>query len=140
MVDDSEAMDEARQAAEHGGPTDRLVRLVLGRLGGRIGVKALFGDPVERGDVTVIPVGRLRWFFGAGSGSGPGSQEDADATGEGSGAGGGAIGDPVGYLEIGPSGVRFRRIVEFPPNPLMVLAVGVSAALILRNAARLVGR
>jgi uncharacterized spore protein YtfJ len=104
-------------------------------------VKALFGEPVEQDGTTLIPVGRVRWFFGAGSGSAaiPGGQ-DQKGGGDGSGAGGGVIADPIGYLEIGPSGVRFRRIVEFPPNPLAVLAVGLSIALVVRAVAKLLTR
>jgi hypothetical protein len=89
--------------------------------------------------VTVITVGRLRWAFGAGAGSSP-VPGAADKVGSGSGGGGLAIADPVGYLEIGSSGVRFRSIVGFPPNPLAILAFGLTAALILRGLARLLGR
>jgi hypothetical protein len=46
----------------------------------------------------------------------------------------------VGYLEMAPSGVRFRSIVGFPPNPLAILAFGLTAALILRGIARLLSR
>lgn len=140
VMDDSEAREEARQAAEKVSPTDRLIEQIIGRVGGQTGAKALFGEPVERDGTTVVPVGRLRWFFGAGSGSAPIPGSKAGKAGGGSGGGGGAIADPVGYIEFGPSGVRFRRIVEFPPNPLAVLAVGLAAALALRALGRLLGR
>jgi uncharacterized spore protein YtfJ len=147
--DETEAKDEAREAAEKERVTDRLVQRLVDRIGGRTGVSALFGQPVERGDTTVIPVGRVRWFFGAGEGSsslpadenqvGSGSGGAGGAS-SGSGGGGGAIADPVGYVEMGPSGIRFRPIVGLPPNPLAILAVGLAVALVLRSLARVMGR
>ncbi len=131
--DRSEAMEDARSAAVKGDGTDRLLEALVDRIGGRTGVQAVFGEPIQRGDVTVIPVARTRWFFGAGGGSGG----DADGTGSGSGGGGGAGAVPVGYLEIRPSGAEFRTIAEAYPSPLFLLAAGVTGALVLRGLARL---
>jgi hypothetical protein len=135
----SQARDEAQQAAEKERSTDRLIQMLVDRIGGRTGVQSLFGEPVERDGITVVPVGRLRWAFGAGGGSGPMS-DDSEQAGSGSGAGGLAIADPVGYLEIGPTGATFRAIVGFPPNPLAILAIGLAVALVLRGVVRLIGR
>jgi uncharacterized spore protein YtfJ len=137
-LEGSDAMDEARDAAEHGGLTDRLIARLVERFGGRTGVQALFGEPVERGQSTIVPVGRMRWLVGAGSGSA--SIPGGDGSGDGSGAGGAAVADPVGYIEMGPSGVRFRPIVGLPPNPLAILAIGLSITLVLRGLARLIKR
>ena len=137
-LEGSDAMDEARDAAEHGGLTDRLIERLVERFGGRTGVQALFGEPVERGESTIVPVGRMRWLVGAGSGGA--SIPGGDGSGEGSGAGGAAIADPVGYIEMGPSGVKFRPIVGLPPNPLAILAIGLSLTLVLRAVARLIKR
>jgi hypothetical protein len=46
--------------------------------------------------------------------------------------------DPVGHLEIRPSGATFVPIVQPYPSPLFLLASGVAAALMLRALARLV--
>ena len=51
------------------------------RLGGTANAATIFGAPVERGDVTVIPVARAAYGFGGGSGTRSGD--------EGSGGGGG---------------------------------------------------
>src|SRR5450830_152164 len=60
-----DAEKEARaDAAENG-----LTRLAE-RLGAGAAASAVFGTPVERDGVTVIPVARLRWGFGGGSGRG----------------------------------------------------------------------
>jgi uncharacterized spore protein YtfJ len=140
VSNNSEAMDEARQAAQKEGPTDRLVEQLVERIGGRTGVQAIFGEPVERDGMTVVPVGRVRWAVGAGAGSGPDAAGGREAMGSGSGGGGGAIADPVGYIELGSAGVRFRPIVGLPPNPLAILAVGLALTLVLRAVARLLGR
>lgn len=137
-LEGSGAMDEARKAAEQVSLTDRLIERIVDRFGGRVGVQALFGEPVERGESTLVPVGRLRWLFGAGTGSA--SIPGGDGSGDGSGGGGAAIADPVGYIEMGPSGIRFRPIVGLPPNPLTILAIGLSITLVLRSIARLVKR
>ncbi|MCU0505848.1 MAG: sporulation protein [Chloroflexi bacterium] len=134
-----EAMETAKAAAEGSGGTALFERLVE-RLGGRAHVSAVFGDPIERDGITVIPVARLRWFFGAGSGSGPAAgAEDATATGEGSGGGGGGGAEPIGYVEIGPDGATFKPITDgnTMPSPALVLVAGISAALVVRALAKL---
>jgi uncharacterized spore protein YtfJ len=135
-TDRSGGEDEARKAAE-GSAADRLLERIVERLGGRSGVRAAFGEPVERGDLTVVPVARVRWAFGAGEGSGPASGAEGSPMSAGSGGGGGVSADPIGYLEIGPSGAAFRPIVEPYPRPMFLLAAGVTAALIIRAFARL---
>ena len=39
------------------------------RLGGTANAAAIFGAPVERGDITVIPVAKAAFAFGGGSGT-----------------------------------------------------------------------
>ncbi len=136
------AMDEARAAAEKQGAGARLMARLMEKMGGQAHVTSVFGEPVERNGITVIPVARLRWFFGVGTGSSP-AQGDDDAaptgTGEGSGGGGGGGAEPVGYVEIGPDGATFRPIEDANqmPSAALVLAAGVAAALILRGVAKL---
>lgn len=136
-TDQSDAMDAARQAAE-GSVSDRLLERLADRIGGRSGVQAAFGDPIERGETTVVPVARMRWFFGAGAGSGPSRGGAEGALGAGSGGGGAVVDDPVGYLEIRSSGAGFRPISVPYPSPLFLLAAGVAAALVLRALARVI--
>lgn len=126
-------MDEARQAAE-GGPAQQFVERIAERIGAQASVKAVFGEPVDRGDLTVIPVGRVRWGFGGGAGDGGGSD------GSGSGGGGGVAAEPIGFIEIGPSGAAFRPIVSPYPSPLFLIASGITGALVLRALASLIRR
>jgi uncharacterized spore protein YtfJ len=129
-------MDEARKEAE-GGPADSFMERLAERIGARASVTAVFGEPVERGDLTVIPVARVRWGIGGGTGSGG---DEAGSSGEGSGGGGGVAADPVGFVEIGPDGATFRPIVQPYPSPLFLLVSGVTAAIILRALARVIHR
>ena len=146
------AMDQARKAAG-GSSIDGFVERIAERVGGKASVRAVFGDPIERGDVTVIPVARVRWAFGGGAGRGPiavgpGIDPEGGATGlideglsgAGTGGGGGATADPIGYLEIGPDGASFIPIGVPMPSPGFLLAAGVAGAIVLRAIGRLLRR
>jgi uncharacterized spore protein YtfJ len=73
MGDQAEATDEARAAT---GPTsaDRLLERLAELIGGRAGVRAVFGEPIRNGELTVIPVARIRWGFGGGGGRADGPE------------------------------------------------------------------
>ena len=145
MTTDYQAvMDETRPTVE-GGKGDEFIERMAERLGGKATVTAVFGEPIERNGVTVIPVARVRWGFGGGAGMGPmiAGGTEAAGTGEpamagGSGGGGGVIADPVGYLEIGPEGVSYRPIVSPMPSPGFLLALGAMGSLLLRGLARII--
>jgi uncharacterized spore protein YtfJ len=73
-------------------------------------VRNVFGEPVTRDDVTIIPVASIVVGFGAGAGAGSGRKPHDDAErGGGMGLGGGLIMQPLGVWEITKSGARFRR-------------------------------
>jgi uncharacterized spore protein YtfJ len=147
------ALDEARKAGA-GGPIDGFVERMAERVGGKASVRAVFGDPIERNGVTIIPVAKVRWGFGGGAGRGPiamgpGTGEgmtevealgDNGMSGSGTGGGGGVTADPVGYLEIGPEGAVFKPIVPAMPSPGFLLAAGATAALVLGGIARIFRR
>jgi uncharacterized spore protein YtfJ len=140
----SAVMDTARQAAE-ATPAERLLERLADRIGARASVGAVFGEPIERGEITVVPVARVRWGFGGGAGGAdqlPEAPGDAGAASwaGGGGGGGGATADPIGYLEIGPDGATFRPIAAAYPSPLFLFASGVTAAIVLRALARLLRR
>jgi len=150
-----DALEQAQKAAS--GSIDGFVERMAERVGAKASVRAVFGDPIEKGGITVIPVARVRWGFGGGAGRGPiavgpgatdGAPEvapqdvtsDEGNSGFGTGGGGGATADPIGYIEIGPDGATFRPIVSPMPSPGFILAAGASAALLLRGVARLLRR
>jgi uncharacterized spore protein YtfJ len=108
-----------------------------------INIRHVYHEPVRHGDVTVIPVAKVAFGFGAGfgrrgrfrrRGQQTASDETSNAEGrlepEGQGGGGGARMTPVGALEIGPRGTRFIHYSELP-QLLGVLAIGVGAGLLL---------
>jgi uncharacterized spore protein YtfJ len=90
------------------------------QLAQRLGISAsattVYGQPVERGDVTVIPVAKARYGFGGGSGT----NKKGD---EGSGGGGGVAVTPIGYIEIKDGKTQFRKIRD-PQSLITALAVG----------------
>jgi len=136
-----DALEQAQKAAS--GSIDGFVERMAERVGAKASVRAVFGDPIERDGITVIPVARVRWGFGGGAGRGPIAQDvtsDEGSSGFGTGGGGGATADPIGYVEIGPDGATFRPIVSPMPSPGFILAAGASAALLLRGVARLLRR
>ena len=54
------AFDAARRAGG-GSAIDGFVERMAERVGGKASVRAVFGDPIERDGITVIPVARVRW-------------------------------------------------------------------------------
>ena len=105
---------------------------LLQRIGQTVGDKAkaatVFGEPVVREGVTVIPVAKARFGFGGGGGAGGLGGDE----GSGGGGGGGALVSPVGYIEVCNGASRFRRISG--PFDLLALVAGASlAALALRR-------
>lgn len=134
-VDSASAMTEAQQAAVR--PADQFFADIVERIGGQAGVRAVFGSPVVRDDLTIVPVARVRWAFGGGAGS-AGKAEAEEGLASGSGGGGGVSADPVGYVEIGPEGARFSPIASPYPSPVFLVALGVAATIVLRGLARVV--
>jgi uncharacterized spore protein YtfJ len=146
------ALEQAQKAAR--GSVDGFVERIAERIGAKASVRAVFGDPIERNGVTIVPVARVRWVFGGGAGRGPiavgpgpegeGSASaaaiDEGMSGAGTGGGGGLTADPLGFLEIGPNGATFKSIASPMPSPGFLLAAGLSGGFLLRGIARLFRR
>ncbi len=164
-------MEGSAQPGAGGVKGERRVFLerIAEHLGAAAGVKSAYGEPVERGGVTVIPVAKVAWGFGGGDGAGTsrsahrkgkkGSLEDKPTAGvpttdnpatdgpvegipfsEGSGGGGGVAVSPIGYVEIAGGSTRFRRIWTPGQIALVVGAAGVAVAVATCAVGRLVGR
>ena len=91
------------------------------QLGITANARNIYGEPVERDGVTVIPVAQAAYGFGGGSGSG---KKESGEAGEGSGGGGGVMLMPVGYIEIKNGQTRFRPTRD----PLALLPAILAAA------------
>jgi uncharacterized spore protein YtfJ len=94
---------------------------VLSQVRDTLTVKRVFGEPIERNGITIIPVARVAGATGAGDGSAPASAGTA-ATGSGSG---------VGYaVRTMPAGVYVNRVIL--GGQLVVIAI----ALVIRSLVR----
>ena len=94
---------------EKTGSADSFIGTMAEKLGAVARAATVFGEPVERDGITVIPVAKARWGFGGGAGQrkeegGRGKQED------GAGGGGGVQVSPVGFIEIKNNEANFRPI------------------------------
>ncbi|MCC6628894.1 MAG: hypothetical protein IT340_16010 [Chloroflexi bacterium] len=83
-------------------------------------VRRVFGDPIERGDRTVIPMASIEAMVGFGSGSG--GQTAPDGGGSGSGVGGRTQATPVGAIELDADGVH----IHFSPNVTARIVVTIA--------------
>ncbi|MCC7364331.1 MAG: hypothetical protein IT303_08145 [Dehalococcoidia bacterium] len=114
---------------------DRLVSALADRLGASATARAVFGEPVDRDGITVIPVAKVRYGFGGGGGRGGETSEGGSEGGEGSGGGGGATASPLGYIEVTGGEARFVRIKD-PAALIPLVAVGAVAFWIVMRALR----
>jgi uncharacterized spore protein YtfJ len=85
---------------------DELLSLLADRIGSQLSSSTVYGAPVDRDGVTVVPVSAARFGFGAGSGADPGKRQ------EGEGGGGAGMVAPVGYIELKNGRSRFVPIVH----------------------------
>jgi uncharacterized spore protein YtfJ len=106
---------------------DELLSMLAERIGARLGAATVFGTPVERDGVTVVPVAVARFGVGAGSGTDPGKGQE----GEGGGGGGGV--SPTGYIELKDGRSRFVPVVHPARMLALVLGAVVAALLIVRS-------
>jgi uncharacterized spore protein YtfJ len=105
-----------------------MVTELLERIGEAVGhraqVSTVFGEPVQRAHVTVIPVAKARFGFGGGGGSGARGERDE---GSGGGGGGGAVVSPVGYIEVRDDRAEFKRILTRTDVVALAAAASVAA-------------
>lgn len=88
----------------------------------QLGTRAVFGEPIASGAVTVIPVAEVRTGFGFGSGQG---RSETPEPAEGGGFGGGGAGRvvPRGYIRITGEEVRFDPILDVTRLALASMAL-----------------
>jgi uncharacterized spore protein YtfJ len=74
--------------------------------------RQVYGEPVERNGVTIIPVARVWWGFGGGGiGRGPAER---------GGGGGAAQALPMGFIEMRNGSVEFRPISSDWTRPALI--------------------
>ncbi len=102
-----------------------LLELITGKIEHVAQSDAVVGQPIELGEVTVVPLSRISLGFGAGGGEGegkgfgphggPGPKHKKDAPygkGHGGGTGGGAKVRPVGVAVFTAEGVEVFPITD----------------------------
>ena len=104
--------------------TDDLLSTLADRLGAPCAASTVFGTPVERDGVTVVPVAVVRFGFGGGAGG----ESAKDQDGEGAGAGG--MVTPAGYIELKDGRSRFVPIVH-PARMLALVAGAILTGLLI---------
>jgi uncharacterized spore protein YtfJ len=114
-------MEEAKHEAEADVADERLNKFMQS-LGGTASAKAVFGEPVEKDGVTIVPVARVRYGGGGGGGRGRGGKKKGDAGDAdqvGYGHGGGVQAAPVGYIELSGGRATYKRIAD-PARPMAI--------------------
>jgi uncharacterized spore protein YtfJ len=101
---------------------DELLEQIGKTVGQRAQASAVFGEAVQDGGLTVIPVARARFGFGGGAGSGGRQGED----GSGGGGGGGAAVTPIGFIEVREGGATFTRISSLTDWAVLVGAASLA--------------
>jgi len=124
MSTDIEQETQGGQFGRVGNLRERLANWISGRAG----VKMIFGEPVEKDGITVIPVTRARWGFSGGSSSGGNTSENHK--GEGMGGVGGVKVSPAGYVEVRNGRARFHPIYDPAMVTQIIVASGIVAALL----------
>lgn len=125
-VQTSMTTDQERELVQASRADSFLERLAE-KLGAHARASAVFGEPVERDGVTVIPVAKARWGFGGGGGR---KAKDGE---EGSGGGGGMVITPIGYIELKGGDSRFRPIHHAAARLPLLIAGGIIALRLLRR-------
>ena len=108
--------------------TDELLSTLADRIGARLGASSVFGPPIERDGVTVIPVATIRFGIGGGGGSDPGKGQ------EGEGGGGAGTATATGYIELKDGHSRFVPVVH-PARMLLLIGATVLAGLAIMRPA-----
>jgi uncharacterized spore protein YtfJ len=124
---------ESHTTPAHGAATvamrhrsDELLSKLAERVGARVRAENIYGAPIERDGVTVVPVAAARFGIGAGGGSDPAKGQ------EGEGGGGAGSVTPVGYIELKGGRSRFVPFV----NPAKMVALVACAVLVGLTIAR----
>jgi len=72
-------------------------------------VNAVFGQPVQVGEKTIVPIASVAYGFGLGFGE---QEKEASEVNVGGGGGAGAIAKPLGLVEITPESTRVETVVD----------------------------
>lgn len=97
---------ENQPALDKPAPNGRYFATIAKKLGVNPNISLIYGEPVERQGITIIPVAKFTFGFGGGE-----SSETQKVPG-GMGGGAGLMAKPVGYIEIKNGQAKFQPIVD----------------------------
>jgi uncharacterized spore protein YtfJ len=103
---------------------DELLAALAEQIGAQLSASIVYGEPVERDGVTVVPVAAARFAIGGGGGSDPLKAQD------GEGGGGAASITPVGYIELRDGHSRYVPLVH-PARMLALVCCAVLAGVVV---------
>jgi uncharacterized spore protein YtfJ len=106
------------------------VQQLLSKVTDNLTVGRVFGEPVQHGDILVVPVARIRG--GAGGGNGTGATDDPS----GSGGGGGFDAKPAGVFVINGGSVSWQPALDVTRIVIGGQVVAVVVALVVRSILR----
>jgi uncharacterized spore protein YtfJ len=108
------------------------VQSILSQARDAMTVKRVFGDPIERNGLTVIPVAKVAG--GGGGGSGGGSSEEG--SGSGGGVGYGLSATPAGVYVINGDDVEWEPALDLNRVILGGQIVAIALFLVIRSILR----
>ncbi len=106
------------------------VQDVLAQARDTMTVKRVFGDPVERNGVTVLPAAKVQGGAGGGSGEGP------EGEGKGSGSGFGLNATPAGVFVISGDEVTWKPAIDVNRVILGGQILAIVALIVVRSIVR----
>jgi uncharacterized spore protein YtfJ len=103
------------------------VQELLSQVTDKVTVSRVFGEPIQHGEVLMVPVARVRG--GAGGGTGTSPKDDSS----GSGGGGGFEASPAGVYVVKNGNVTWQPAVDVNRIVAGAQVVAVVMALVIRS-------
>lgn len=108
------------------------VQQLLSKVTDNLTVGRVFGEPIQHGDILIVPVARIRGGAGGGSGTGAGATNDVSN----SGGGGGFDAKPVGVFVLKGGSVSWQPALDVTRIVIGGQVVTVVLALVVRSILR----
>jgi len=108
------------------------VQQLLSKVTDNLTVGRVFGEPIQHGDILIVPVARIRGGAGGGSGTGAGATNDVSN----SGGGGGFDAKPAGVFVLKGGSVSWQPALDVTRIVIGGQVVTVVLALVVRSILR----
>jgi uncharacterized spore protein YtfJ len=110
------------------------VQQLLSKVTDNLTVGRVFGEPIQHGDILIVPVARIRGGAGGGSGTGTGAGASNDVSN--SGGGGGFDAKPAGVFVLKGGSVSWQPALDVTRIVIGGQVVAVVLALVVRSILR----